>query len=89
SKKGNQNGATYKKEIVLEFLANYPKASTMAISRMIFEKHSLDFSSVDAVRSNVRRYRGENGINNSQVTRVAERSEETKKQFMSKKIDLP
>lgn len=89
AQKGNQHGATYKKDIVLEYLENFPKASTMAISRMIFEKYPLDFNSVDSVRSNVRRYRGENGKNNSQVTRVAERSGETKKQFMSKKIDLP
>jgi len=89
SVKGNKNATTYKKDIVVKYLKQYPKASTTAISRMIFKDYPLDFNSSESVRTNVRRYRGENGINNSPITIISERTEQTKKQFMSKKVDLP
>jgi predicted phosphodiesterase len=89
SLKGNQNSATYKKDIVLSFINQFPNATTMAISRLIYDKHKLDFTSLDGVRANVRRYRGENGINSSTVSKAGERSEIQKKQCMSKRIDLP
>ena len=89
SKKGNQNSATYKKEIIVEYLAKFPEASKMSIARMIHKENPLDFKSFDSIRSSVRRYRGENGKNNSNVTILSERTKETKKQFMSRKIDLP
>ena len=69
--KGNQNAATYKKDIVLSFINQFPNATTMAISRLIYDKHKLDFNSLDGVRSNVRRYRGENGKNNSTVLKLS------------------
>jgi len=87
--KANQNSATYKKDIVIEFIEKYPKASTMALARMIYKDYPLDFNSAESVRSNVRRYRGEIGVNNSSLTTHLRRDEQTKKQFMRKKIDLP
>ena len=87
--KGNQNSATYKKDIVLSFINKFPNATTMAIARLIYEEHKLDFSSLDTVRTNVRRYRGENGKNSSPISRIGERTETQKKQSMSKIIDLP
>ena len=87
--KANQNSATYKKDIVIEFIEKYPKASTIALARMIYKAYPLDFNSAESVRSNVRRYRGENGVNNSSLTTHLRRDEQTKKQFIRKKIDLP
>jgi predicted phosphodiesterase len=90
SVKGNQNSATYKKEIVISYIKQYPKASTMALARMIFKENTLDFTSVESVRGSVRRYRGEaSGNRNSQLTKDLYRDEQTKKQFMRKKIELP
>lgn len=90
SVKGNQNSATYKKDIVLEYIKKLPNASTMALSRIIFDNYPLDFNSLEAVRGNVRRYRGEaGGKRNSNVNKEFYRDEQTKKQFMRKKIDLP
>ncbi len=86
--KGNQNAATYKKDIVLTFINKFPNATTMAIARLIYDEHKLDFSSFDTVRTNVRRYRGENGKNSSPVSKAGERTETQKKQSMSKIIDL-
>ena len=77
--KGNQNAATYKKDIVLSFINKFPNATTMAIARLIYEEHKLDFSSFDTVRTNVRRYRGENGKNSSPISRTGERTETQKK----------
>jgi len=88
-KKGNQNAKTYKKDIVISYLSKFPKASTMAISRMVYNENKLDFDSVDQARGIVRRYRGEAGVNNSTVTNVSTRTTETKKQFMKKTIELP
>jgi len=87
--KGNQNAATYKKDIVLSFINQFPNATTMAISRLIYDEHKLDFSSLDTVRTNVRRYRGENGKNSSPVSKAGERTQTQKKQSMRKVIDLP
>jgi|SRR6476620_500046 len=89
SKKGNQNAKTYKKDIVVSYLSKFPKASTMAISRMVYNENKLDFDSIDQARAIVRRYRGESGVNNSTVTQVSTRTTETKKQFMKKTIKLP
>lgn len=86
---GNQNSATYKKDIVLSYLSKFPNASTMAISRIIYDENRLDFNSVENARSMVRRYRGESGTENSTVTQISVRSTETKKQFMKKKFELP
>jgi len=89
SVKGNQNASTYKKDIILSFIKKFPKATTMAISRMIYDKHKLDFNSVETIRTSVRRYRGEGGINNSTFVQKGNRSPEQKKQALSKKLDLP
>ena len=89
SKKGNQNASTYKKDIVLEYLEKYKTASTMSIARVIFKENPLYFTNLEAVRTSVRRYRGENGKNNSPISITAERTELTKKQFMKRTFDLP
>ena len=51
SQKGNQKAATYKKDIVLSFINQFPNATTMAISRLIYDKHKLDFTSLDLITS--------------------------------------
>jgi len=89
AEKGNQNSATYKKDIVLSFINQFPNATTMAIARMIYENHKLDFTSFDGVRTSVRRYRGENGKNSSPISQAGVRTEFQKKQSMSRIIDLP
>jgi len=63
SVKGNQNAATYKKEIILSYLQKFPKATTMAICRMIFFENPLDFTSLEGVRGMVRQYRCESKKN--------------------------
>lgn len=88
-KQSNPNDS-YKKQIVIEYLEKHPKASTMAISRMIFKKYPLDWNSLDAVRGIVRNYRGEkSGKINRTVLDIAVRTKEEKKQFMAKKFELP
>ena len=84
SVKGNQNATSYKKNIVISFIEKFPKATTNALSRLIFEKHSLDFPNLEAVRGSLRRYRGENSKNNSTITIIGNRTDEEKKQAMSK-----
>ena len=82
---GNQRGATYKKEIVLDFISKYPKATTMAIARLIQKAHPIDFT-IESARGNVRRYRGEAGKYSSNVSILSNRTDDEKKQAMSKKI---
>lgn len=82
---GNQNSATYKKEIAIEFISKFPKATTMAISRMIYDAYPIDFS-VESARGIVRRYRGENKSQNSNVSKVGVRTTEEKKQAMRQKL---
>jgi predicted phosphodiesterase len=86
---GNQNAATYKKDIIVSYIEKYPNASTMAIARIIFKENPLDFNSLEGVRGSVRHYRGELGSVSSPTTKHLHRDEQTKKQFMKRKIDLP
>jgi len=88
-KKGNQYATTYKKEIVLDLIESMPKASTMALARLLLKNNPLDFNSVEQCRTAVRRYRGEMGKYNSPVTTIGTRTETEKKQFMTRKFDLP
>jgi len=88
-KKGNQLATTYKKEIVLALIQEMPKASTMALARLLLKNNPLDFDNVEQCRTAIRRYRGENGKNNSPVINVGVRTETEKKQFMTHKFDLP
>jgi predicted phosphodiesterase len=88
NKKGNQYASTYKKDIVLNIIQEMPKASTMALSRIIFNKYPLDFDSVEQARNSVRYYRNET-TKASKVINVGVRTAEEKKQFMTKKFDLP
>jgi predicted phosphodiesterase len=89
SKIGNQNASTYKKDIVLSYINKLPKASTMAISRIVYQNYKLDFTNLEAVRTMVRRYRGEAGVLNSTVNQTGIRTKETKKKFIARKIELP
>lgn len=84
---GNQYSQTYKKDITIEYLKKYPNASTMAIARMMAKDYPLDWSSAESARGIVRKYRGEHP--DSAMTIVSKRTEEVKKQFMSKKFELP
>ena len=88
-KKGNQLASTYKRDIVLELIQEMPKASTMALARLLLQRNPLDFNNVEQCRTTIRRYRGENGKNNSPVINVGVRTETEKKQFMKKTFDLP
>ena len=80
---GNQNAATYKREIVIDFISKFPKATTMSISRMICEAYPIDFT-FDNARSCVRHYRGEDKKNS--VTKVGVRTIEERKMAMSNKL---
>jgi len=82
---GNQNSATYKKDIVLNAISKYQKATTMAIARIIQKENPIDFS-VESARGLVRKYRGEFGANNSPVTQIGVRTAEEKKQSLAKKL---
>ena len=88
SVKGNQNAATYKKDIILLYLQKFPKATTMAICRMILNENPLDFDSVEQVRGSVRRYRGEM-FKKSNVSLAAIRTPEEKKLAMRQLAELP
>jgi predicted phosphodiesterase len=80
---------TYKGEIATEYCKNYPNASTMAIARMLCNDHPLDFPKFESARSIVRSCRGELLDKKKRVATVAPRSEETKKKFISRKMNLP
>ena len=88
SVKGNQNAATYKKDIILSYLQKFPKATTMAICRMIFTENPLDFTSLEGVRGMVRQYRCESK-KNSKVSPTAVRTPEEKKLAMRGISELP
>jgi hypothetical protein len=55
SMKGNQNAATYKKDIVLTFINKFPNATTMAIARLIYDEHKLDFRYCSNKRKKIQR----------------------------------
>lgn len=84
SVKGNQNAATYKKQIVVEYLEKFPKSTTNSIARLIYDTFPLDFNNFESVRSMVRKYRGERGESN--VTVLSQRTEDQRKQAMSHKL---
>lgn len=84
SVKGNQNAATYKKQIVVEYLEKFPKSTTNSIARLIYDTYPLDFNNFESVRSMVRKYRGERGESN--VTVLSQRTEDQRKQAMSHKL---
>jgi predicted phosphodiesterase len=84
--KGNQHAKTYKKDIVVDFIKRFPKSSTRAISRMIYEAYPLDFTSADSVRVSVQKYRCETGKNDSTVTQVGVRTKEEKKNAITRTL---
>jgi len=86
SKKGNQNRKSFKSDIVIEYIQRFPKASTMAIARMVLEENKLYFDSVEQARGMVRAYRGELIKGSSQRTIVQTRTAEEKKNFIKKKL---
>jgi predicted phosphodiesterase len=86
SKKGNQNRKSFKSDIVIEYIQRFPKASTMAIARMVLEENKLYFDSVEQARGMVRSYRGELIKGASHKTIVQTRTEEEKKNFVRRKL---
>lgn len=88
SVKGNQNGATYKKKLAVNLIAKMPTASTMALARILYKENPLDYSSLDACRTSIRYYRGEKS-NHKPMEKVGERTEQQKKEMMSKSFSLP
>ena len=88
AKKGNQYGATYKKELALELLKRMPKASTMALARILYKENPLSFNSLDACRASIRYYRGEKA-NKMPMETVGERTKAEKREMMTKSFELP
>lgn len=82
---------TFKGEIVLDLLATFPNHSTNGLARILLEKFPLYFKNFHSARTMVRTYRGEQNCNNIKSIDIStfERSEESKKQFMARKFDLP
>lgn len=79
---------TYKGEIVKEYLDKFPNASTRAIARLLINDYPLDFSESNA-RTLVQAYRGEHGNKHRVKDKRHYRDELTKKQFMTRKFELP
>jgi predicted phosphodiesterase len=86
SKKGNQNRKSFKSDIVIEYIQRFPKASTMAIARIVFDENKLYFDSVEQARGMVRGYRGELVKGTSHKTIVQTRTAEEKKNFLRRKL---
>jgi hypothetical protein len=86
SKKGNQNRKSFKSDIVIEYIQRFPKASTMAIARIVFDENKLYFDSVEQARGIVRGYRGELVKGASHKTIVQTRTAEEKKNFLRRKL---
>ena len=76
---------TYKREIALEYCTKYQNFSTRAIARLLLKDFPLDFTESNA-RSMVQYIRGERNNRNGELK---PRTEETKKQFMARKFELP
>lgn len=55
------NERTVAGDIAVAYLKKYPKASTRALARMMYKENSLVWTSEEAARSAIRRYRGANG----------------------------
>lgn len=51
--------ATYKSEIVKEYILRYSEFSTLQIAKILHKEHPIDFPQLEAARSSVRVYRGE------------------------------
>jgi hypothetical protein len=83
----NKYAKKYISEIVIANILKFPKATTMAISRIVLKENPLDFENLEQVRGMVRYYRGElNAKNNLNTTIVQKRTEQEKKQSMLKKL---
>jgi predicted phosphodiesterase len=55
------NKPTYKRELVKDFLTNYPKHPSLTIAKLIYKKHPDVFGSVDTVRALIRTLKGQIG----------------------------
>ena len=77
---------TYKNEIAVNYCEKYINFSTRAIARLLVKDFPLDFKEVNA-RSIVQYCRNE--FPNKKKHGNFERTEETKKQFMRRKFELP
>lgn len=84
--KANQFGATYKKEIAISYLKKYPKATTMALARIMNKENPIDFDSVEVARSAIRYYRGELSKKYTTISLTSVRSKEQKKEAVSRKL---
>jgi predicted phosphodiesterase len=76
---------TYKREIALEYCTKYHNFSTRAIARLLLKDFPLDFTE-NSSRSMVQYIRGEKNNRNGELE---PRTEQTKKQFMARKFELP
>lgn len=81
--------ATYKQDIVLDYLNRFPTMPTRTLARLIYNQNKLDFNNENTVRNHVQRYRGEKNGDNCPTIKVSERTEEQKKKAMAGKFDLP
>jgi hypothetical protein len=55
---------SYKGQIAREYVLKFSNASTMAISRMVFNDYPLDFDNFNQARALVRHQRAEHSKNN-------------------------
>jgi hypothetical protein len=55
------NKTSIKGEIVLEYLKRFPKLPSLTLSRKIYNENKETFTTLDAVRSIVRRFKGQSG----------------------------
>ncbi len=77
---------TYKNEIAESVLKEFPNASTMALSRILFERYPIEWKNTDSARAMIRYLRGEDIKNKNPQYK---RTEIEKKQFMVKNFELP
>jgi len=74
----------YRQEIVLNYIKEYPLASTRSLARIISTDHSLDFT-YEATRQMIRYYRDEHKGKKTEHTR----SKQTRQNYMENKFTAP
>lgn len=63
---------TFKNKVVLGYLERYPSAPSQTLARIIYKENPLIWMTFDAVYCMVRRFRGNQGNRNRQLTKVKE-----------------
>jgi predicted phosphodiesterase len=85
--KNIKNAKKYHSDIVIDYILKFPKATTMSISRMVFNENTLDFKSVEQARGLVRYYRNELSLNTkANMTIIQQRTAQERKQSILRKL---